>query len=53
MVQEWRKVLITSGNTADADSRRYQRGNVCRLKRVEQSMFTVKSYPKLSEQDNF
>ena len=54
MVQEWREeVLITSGSTADADSWRYQRGNVNRLESVEQSMFTIQSYPELSKQDNF
>jgi hypothetical protein len=54
MVQEWRKeVLITSGSTADVDSRRYQHGNVSRLERMERSMFTIQSYPELSEKDKF
>ena len=38
MVQEWRKkVLITSGSTADVDSRRYRRGIISRSESVEQS----------------
>lgn len=33
MVQEWgKKLLITSGSTADVDSRRYRRGNVAGLR---------------------